>query len=108
MPFNSQDPQLTEILVASVVVLITSVTSILHKIARGHTVSCIWVMTEFLTAIIAGFFMYEAYPAISQMHYWPDWLTLPIAVAVAAHSGGRVFQEVEDSVTKNWKLFRGK
>ena len=102
MPLNTQDPKVIEIVTVTLVAAITAITSILRKITNGHAASIVWVITQFFTAILAGYFMYEAYPTISQMSYWPNWLTMPIAVAIAAHSGGRVFQEIEDAITKSY------
>ena len=102
MFFNNQDPKVIEIVTVTIVATITAVTSILRKITNGHAASIVWIITEFFTAILAGYFMYEAFPVISETAYWPAWLTMPIAVAIAAHSGGRVFQEIEDAITKSY------
>jgi hypothetical protein len=49
-----------------------------------------------LTAILCGYLAYTAYPTLSQ--FLPSGVTLPVAVSVAAHSGGRIFQELEDTL----------
>jgi hypothetical protein len=37
--------------------------------------------------------------------YLYEWITLPVAIAVAAHVGGRVFQEMEAAIIDKYKRF---
>lgn len=76
---------------ALIISTVSGFISISRKILQGHTCSILWVISEFLTAVLCGYLMYHAYP-----HLQPDLLQYqPIATAVAAHTGGRIFQEAE-------------
>lgn len=86
---------------ALVVSTISGTVSILRRAAKGHEVSFLWVISESLTAILAGYLMWTAYPGL--IGIVPEWFTLPIAVAIAAHAGGRLFQEVEIQMTSRLK-----
>ena len=67
-----------------------------RRIQRGHHATFIWLLTEYLTAILSGYLMYTAFPYLSG--WLPDWITSPIAIAFAAHSGGRVIQACEGAM----------
>jgi len=105
---DSDNSSLTELIIATIIVAISAVVSVSRQILAGKAASILWIFTEFMSACLAGFFMFEAYPILSEMKYFPDWVTLPIAVAVAAHSGGRVFQEIEDHLENHFKLYKTK
>jgi hypothetical protein len=95
---------LWEITVALVISLISASVSIARRIVNGHEASYMWLISEYLTAILCGYLMYEAYPMVS--HMMPNWATLPVAVAFVAHSGGRVFQECESIILEHYGLFK--
>lgn len=76
--------------------LISGFVSIAQRIARGMAVSVIWVAGEFAAALLCGHLMWDAYPKIA--HTLPEWCTHWVAVALAAHFGGRVLQFIEHRV----------
>lgn len=102
MPIDNQ-PTLIDFLGALIVSVISGVISISRRVVNGTPVSMLWVVSEFLTAILTGYLMYTAYPHIAEDV--PKWFTLPIAVAAAAHMGGKLFQEVENVLVKNYVAF---
>jgi len=103
MPFDNQ-AGILDLIGAIIVSVFSGVISISRRIVNGHNASLLWVISEFLTAIMCGYLMYTAYPHFADIA--PSWFTLPIAVAFAAHTGGKVFQEVENEfVRKYFRLF---
>ena len=103
-PMSTQD--IVGILTAVFISIISGTISITRRIAAGYSSSVLWVVSEFLTAILCGYLMYNAYPYLDPS--LPDFITLPVAVAFVAHSGGRIFQEVESALIKQYKFFRNK
>ena len=97
MPY-SVPPDIWELIITFVLSITSGAVSIGRRLMLGHKSSWLWIISEFLTAILCGYLMYNAYPSISP--YLPDFFTLTVAVAVAAHSGGRIFQESEDVVMR--------
>jgi tellurite resistance protein TehA-like permease len=86
-------PDIWGMLAALIISVVSATISISRRILGGHQFSILWLVSEFLSAILCGYLMYHTYPAVDPV--LPDWMTLPVAVAVAAHSGGRIFQEIE-------------
>ena len=108
MPLNT-GPEVWDIIGALIVSIVSGAISISRRVVSGYPASMLWVVSEFLTAILAGYLMFSAYPHI--VDTVPKWFTLPVAVAFSAHVGGRVFQEIENGlVAKYTRLFdrRGK
>ena len=103
MPFSNPPPDLLGLIVAFVVSLVSGFISIARRVLKGHPATLLWVVSEFMTAILCGYLMYEAYPKLSQA--MPEFITLPIAVALAAHTGGRLFQEVETAIILKWSSY---
>ena len=99
MPFGNQ-PGFYDLLGALIVSVFSGIISISRRVANGHKASLLWVISEFMTAILCGYLMYSAYPHIHE--FAPNWFTLPIAVAFAAHTGGKVFQEVENELVRRY------
>lgn len=91
-------PDFWDFLGAIIVSTLSGIVSISRRIAAGQQASLIWVVSEFLSAILCGYLMYSAYPYIADTV--PKWFTMPIAIAVAAHIGGRFFQEIETNFYK--------
>lgn len=91
-------PDLSELLAAFALSILSGAISISQRVAKGHASTFLWIVSEFMTAILCGYLMFSAYPALAP--HLPDYITLPIAVALAAHSGGRIFQEIEDVAVK--------
>lgn len=104
---NEHFPINQSLIGAFIVSIISGIISISRRVVNGHQASLLWVISEFLTAIMCGYLMYTAYPYL--LKFAPDWFTLPIAVAFAAHVGGKVFQEVEILlITKYSRMLGGK
>lgn len=93
-------PDLLDIVGALIVSIISGFISIARRITSGHPASPLWVISEFMTAILCGYLMYGAYPHI--VHLVPNWFTLPIAVAFSAHVGGKIFQEMETEILRKF------
>jgi tellurite resistance protein TehA-like permease len=93
---QSNLPDLWQALAILALSILSGAISIGRRIIRGYQSSCLWILTEMLTAILCGYLAYTAYPTLNQ--FLPSWVTLPVAVSVAAHSGGRIFQELEDTL----------
>jgi putative effector of murein hydrolase len=99
------DPEVTNngingIVLAFIISLMSGFISISRRIMSGHPASALWVITEFCAAILCGYLMHNAYPHL--LSYIPEWFTLPVAIAIAAHIGGRVFQELESEFIRRY------
>lgn len=99
MPWKSST-ELRDVAGALIISIISGTVSITRRIANGQPASIVWVISEFLTAILCGYLMYDAYPHIKPN--LPEWTTLPLMVAFAAHAGGRMFQEVENELVRRY------
>jgi hypothetical protein len=77
------------------VTVVSATVSILSRIVSGHKATCLWVITEYLTAILFAYLVYHAYPTLAPL--LPEWVTLPVLVAIAAHSGGKFFKALESA-----------
>jgi hypothetical protein len=75
------------------VALVSGSISIARRVLSGYRASFLWILTEYMTAILCGYLAYYSYPALISI--LPTWATMPVVVAIAAHSGGRVLQEAE-------------
>jgi hypothetical protein len=91
-------PDLWDLVVTFILSTISGAISIGRRIISGVNSTWLWIVTEYLSAILCGFLMYGAFPVISP--YLPSGITLTVAVAFAAHSGGRIFQESEEVLIK--------
>jgi len=80
--------------------LISGFVSISHRILKGHAPNLLWIVSEFVTAALAGTLTYYSYPHVEDS--LPAWVTMPMAVAVMAHIGGRVIQETEKAILKRY------
>jgi tellurite resistance protein TehA-like permease len=92
--------ELLDFVGAIIVSVISGIISIARRVTAGHKASILWVISEFMMAIMSGYLMYTAYPHIRES--MPAWFTLPIAVAFSAHVGGKVFQEVESALIRKY------
>ncbi len=74
MPYSPPPPvELGEIISAALVSLLSGAISIIRRIHLGQAATWLWVISEFLTAILCGYLMFNAYPAL--MPYLPEWVT---------------------------------
>lgn len=101
MPWRS-DPNLLGILGALIISTISGFISIAQRIVRGQRASLLWIISEFMAAILCGYLMYDVYPRIADQ--LPVWATMPILVAFAAHVGGRSFQGLENFIMQRYKV----
>lgn len=90
---NQQFPEVWGLIGALFISLVSGFVSISQRILRGHPATILWIISEFATATLCGYLAYSAYPFLQEN--FPAWFTLPVAVAISAHLGGRVFQEME-------------
>jgi hypothetical protein len=97
MPWRN-NPDLWGLVGALIISTISGFISIAQRVVRGHKVSVLWVISEFLAAILAGYIMFDTYPILEPQ--LPAWATLPMLVALAAHIGGRSFQGLEKIMQK--------
>lgn len=95
-----QHPDFWGLVGAFIISTISGFISIARRILQGHPANLLWIISEFLTAILCGYLMYHAYPTLQES--LPNWVTIPVAVAVAAHVGGRLFQEAEATVLRKY------
>lgn len=91
------------ILITFIISTVSAVISISRRVISGHRATFLWVLSEYLTAILCGYLVYHAYPYFGDII--PQWATRPIVVAVAAHSGGRIFQELEKAAFSRYSAF---
>lgn len=101
MPWREQS-DFVALISALLISIISGFISIAQRIARGYTPSWIWILSEFSAAILAGYLMADAYPVLKSS--LPEWATLPIMVALAAHIGGRAFQGIESALSKRYQI----
>lgn len=87
---------------ALIISTISGVISITQRIVLGQRATLIWAISEFLAAILCGYLMYDAYPAVQEN--LPKWATLPVLVALAAHVGGRSFQMIEKALAHRYQF----
>ncbi|WP_289101037.1 hypothetical protein [uncultured Marinobacter sp.] len=99
MPWKT-GPEIWDIVGALIVSIVSAAVSITRRIVNGYPASMLWVVSEFLAAILAGYLMYSVYPHI--VDDIPKWFTLPVAVAFSAHVGGRLFQEMENELVNRY------
>lgn len=95
MPQNNvpQHPELFTALLVFVVSLISATVSVTRRIVNGTPVSVLWLISEYSAAILCGWIAFDAYDSVSP--YLPDWVTMFMFVAVAAHTGGKLLQMSE-------------
>ncbi len=90
---NRPDPDTLTLLMVVVISALSGVISITQRIVRGTPASAVWFISEFLAAILCGWLAYDAYE-VAQL-FLPAWVTMPVFVAVSAHTGGRILQASE-------------
>lgn len=87
---------------ALIISTVSGIVSITQRIILGQRATLIWVISEFLAAILCGYLMYDIYPKIAAD--LPKWATLPVLVALAAHVGGRSFKMFESEIYRRYKF----
>lgn len=95
-----QYPDFMQLLGAMLISLISGTVSITKRLSQGQTFTFVWFFSEFLTAMLCGYLAYISYPVL------PDdvqaLLTQHAFIAVCAHSGGRIFQQLEETLLSRW------
>lgn len=93
------EPQnVASLLGAIVISAISAAISIAQRMLRGYPSSALWLFSESMSAILAGFLVWDLYPLIKDS--LPAWASQPLLIATAAHFGGRLFQAIEKHFTK--------
>jgi hypothetical protein len=87
---------------ALIISTVSGTISIAQRIVLGQRATLIWTISEFLAAILCGYLVFDAYPAIQED--LPKWATMPVLVALAAHVGGRSFQMMERALYRKYKF----
>lgn len=95
MPQNS--PEVLTFLTALIISVVSGSISILNRLVKGHSGGAMWVVSEFLAALLCGYLAWDAYPQIKP--YLPGWVSLPIFIAASAHTSGRLLQTVSNLLT---------
>ncbi len=94
-----QEPQnVASLLGAIVISAISAAISIAQRMLRGYPSSALWLFSESMSAILAGYLVWDLYPLIKDS--LPTWASQPLLIATAAHFGGRLFQTIEKHFTK--------
>lgn len=101
MPWSTP-PDVWGMLGAILIAILSGFISVANRIVKGHPFSLLWFAVEMLGAILAGYLMWDMYPAIKAE--LPNWATMPILVSLAAHTGGKCFQLLEKVTTKRFSL----
>lgn len=83
---------------AMVISAISAAISITQRMLRGYPTSALWLFSESMSAILAGFLAWDMYPHMAES--LPAWVSQPLIIAASAHFGGRLFQTLEKHFTK--------
>ncbi len=70
--------------------LLSGFISVGRRMLRQNPPPILWVLSEFVAAILAGYLGWGAYPDLRDS--LPRGVTMPVFIAVCAHFGGRFFQ----------------
>ena len=84
---------------AMVISAISATISITQRMLRGYPTSALWLFSESMSAILAGFLAWDIYPHVADS--LPIWVSQPLVIAASAHFGGRLFQTLEKHFTKS-------
>lgn len=101
MSWNA-DTDLLTVVGVTLISMISGFISISQRIVRGAAVTVLWVVSEFLAALLCGYLMWDAYPKLAPK--LPDWCTLWLTVALASHGGARFLQTVERNFYKRLRI----
>ena len=83
---------------AMVVSAVSAAISIAQRMLRGYPTSALWLFSESMSAILAGYLAWDIYPHVADS--LPAWVSQPLVIAASAHFGGRLFQTLEKYFTK--------
>lgn len=91
-------PEVLTFFTALIISVVSGSISILNRLVKGHNGGAMWVVSEFLAAILCGYLAWDAYPQIKP--FLPGWVSLPIFVAAASHTCGRLLQSLSSMLTQ--------
>lgn len=94
---NKFPPDLLTLLIMLSLSAISGVISITQRIARGFPATIVWVVSEFLAAILAGYLAAGVYGHIQAS--LPSYITMSVFVSACAYSGGRLMHAAENYLT---------
>jgi len=94
-------PELFGMITAFIITIVSGTISIGRRILAGHPPSFLWIMTEYLTAMLCAYLTYVNYEHFQ--HLLPEGFTRILLVAIMAHSGGRFIQEIEKTFIERLK-----
>lgn len=83
---------------AIVISAVSAAISIAQRMLRGYPTSALWLFSESMSAILAGYLAWDIYPHVADS--LPAWVSQPLVIAASAHFGGRLFQTLEKYFTK--------
>ena len=83
---------------AMVISAVSAAISIAQRMLRGYPTSALWLFSESMSAILAGYLAWDIYPHVADS--LPAWVSQPLVIAASAHFGGRLFQTLEKYFTK--------
>ena len=83
---------------AMVISAVSAAISIAQRMLRGYPTSALWLFSESMSAILAGYLAWDIYPHVAAS--LPTWVSQPLVIAASAHFGGRMFQTLEKYFTK--------
>lgn len=76
-----------------IIALMSGFISIAQRIARGHKVSFLWIVSEIIAAVLCGWIAHDAFTHYKA--YIPKWLSPVMVISLSAFMGGRIFQAAE-------------
>ena len=83
---------------AMVISAVSAAISIAQRMLRGYPTSALWLFSESMSAILAGYLAWDIYPHVADS--LPAWVSQPLVIAASAHFGGRLFQTIEKYFTE--------
>lgn len=83
---------------AMVISAVSAAISITQRMLRGYPTSALWLFSESMSAILAGYLAWDIYPHMAGS--LPAWVSQPLVIAASAHFGGRLFQTLEKHFSK--------
>lgn len=101
MPWK-HDPNIWGTIGAVIISLLSGFISVANALAGGQKFSILWAAAQLTAAVLAGWLVWDMYPQVEDAV--PGWVTQPIATALAAHYGGKMFSLVEKVLTRRWSL----
>lgn len=93
---NRIPPDLFTLVTMLLLSAVSGVVSITQRIASGRPATVIWVISEFLAAILAGYLATETYPYLHD--YLPEFVRMSTFVSICAYSGGSLMRFAETTL----------